>query len=46
MITEAPDLAYYLKLSLTLVVDESLKGPGATILQQDRSNAYTSRALT
>lgn len=47
MITEAPVLAYYNpKLPLTLSVDASSKGLGATILQQGRPIAYASRALT
>ena len=47
MITQAPVLAYYdPKLPMTLSVDASSKGLGATILQQGRPIAYASRALT
>ncbi|XP_048751787.2 uncharacterized protein K02A2.6-like [Ostrea edulis] len=47
MIIEAPVLAYYdPKQPLTLSVDASSKGLGATILQQGRPIAYASRALT
>ena len=47
VLCEAPVLAYYNpKLPLTLSVDSSSHGLGATILQDGRPLAYSSRALT